>query len=100
MSLTSTTTGSITKGTRVLKCPLLTAHNWTLWKHRMTNHLRAQQLWDVVDPTGSTKETASDMAPQDRGKTTIIRPSATSLELPPPVGLVFIPLLGVEELMF
>ena len=66
MSLTSATTGSITEGTRVLKCPLLTAHNWTLWKHRMTNHLRAQQLWDVIDPAGSTQETASDMVRETR----------------------------------
>ena len=59
MSSSSATTGSITEGTRVLKCPLLTAHNWTLWKHRMTNHLRAQQLWDVVDPTTATEKSAS-----------------------------------------
>jgi len=59
MSSTLATTSSNTEGTRVLKCPLLTAHNWTLWKHRMTNHLRAQQLWDVVNPTASTEKSAS-----------------------------------------
>ena len=32
----------------------------------MTNHLRAQQLWDVVDPTGSAQETASNIARETR----------------------------------
>ena len=59
MSSSSAMTGSIAEGTHLLKCLLLTAHNWTLWKHRMSNHLRAQQLWDVVDPTTATEKSAS-----------------------------------------
>ena len=47
----------------------------------MTNHLRAQQLWDVVDPTGSTQETASEMARETRaaGKAAAIASGDDSL---------------------
>ena len=90
MSLTSATTGSVTEGTRVLKCLLLTAHNWTLWKHHMTNHLRAQQLWDVVDPTGSTQETASEMARETRaaGKAAAIASADDSLRAAKALDLI------------
>ena len=47
----------------------------------MTNHLRAQQLWDVVDPAGSTQETASDMTRETRaaGKAAAIASAEDSL---------------------
>ena len=88
--MTSATTGSVTEGTRVLKCPLLTAHNWTLWKHRMMNHLRERQLWDVVDPTGSTLETASEMARETRaaGKAAAIASADDSLQAAKALDLI------------
>ena len=99
MSLTSATTGSVTEGTQVLKCPLLTAHNWTLWKHRMTNHLREWQLSDVVDPTGSTLETASEMARETRaaGKAAAIASADDSLRAAKALDLIESPIS--EELL-
>lgn len=90
MSLSSATAGSIMEGTRTIRCPLLTAHNWTLWKHRMTNHLRAQQLWDVVDPVGSAQEMASETTRETRaaGKAAAVTSTDDSLRAAKALDLI------------